>query len=158
MTGVFDTVVQFLEQDGWAFTRLPEEPILQMVFLGESGRWFCYAETREEPALFVFYSVCPVNVPEEKHVAAAELLTRVNYDLVIGNFEMDFSDGEVRYKTSLEVTGDALSLPLVQNAVYLNVLMMDRYLPGIMSVVYGDVSPVEALTRIEGETPELGAE
>ena len=158
MTAIFDTVVQFLEQDNWTFSQLPEQPILQMVCAGESGRWLCYAETREEPALFVFYSVSPVNVPQEKYSVAAELLTRINWGLVVGNFEMDFSDGEIRYKTSLDVTGSELSPPLVQNAVYLNVLMMDKYLPGIMSVVYGDASPVEALAKIEGDAPEPGTE
>ena len=95
-------------------------------------------------------TVCPVNVPPERALAAAELLTRINYDLVIGNFEMDLGDGEIRYKTGLDVTGADLSLPLVQNAVYLNVLMMDTYLPAIMAVAYGDVSPLEALSRIGG--------
>jgi hypothetical protein len=34
--------------------------------------------------------------------------------------------------------------------VYANVTMMDEYLPGIMSVIDGEVSPVDAIAQIEG--------
>jgi hypothetical protein len=29
--------------------------------------------------------------------------------MIIGNFEMDFEDGEIRYKTSIDVEDDSLS-------------------------------------------------
>jgi hypothetical protein len=63
---------------------------------------------------------------------------------------MDFSDGEVRYKTSIRVTEDELTTSMVQPLVYLNVVTMDRYLQGIMKVAYGNVSPADAITEIEG--------
>ena len=43
--------------------------------------------------------------PEEMRVPMAEFLTRANYGLRIGNFEMDFEDGEVRYKSSVDFEG-----------------------------------------------------
>lgn len=55
-----------------------------------------------------------MNVPEDRRLALAEFLTRANYGLFIGNFEMDWQDGEVRYKTSIDVAGDRLSTALVQ--------------------------------------------
>ena len=63
---------------------------------------------------------------------------------------MDFSDGEVRYKTSIDVEGGELTFKMWKSLVYANVLTMDRYFPGIMSVVYGGTSPEEAITEIEG--------
>ncbi len=80
----------------------------------------------------------------------AEFLTRANYGLVIGNFEMDFGDGEVRYKTSIDVEGDRLTSALIKQMVYINVLMMDRYLPGIMKVAFGNADPARAIAEIEG--------
>jgi hypothetical protein len=151
MAGLLDTVIQFFEQDAWSFSQPVEEPILQTGFQGDNASWTCYAEVREEYGQFAFFSVCPVNAPEGKRTAMAEFLTRANYGLVIGNFEMDLDDGEIRYKTSLDVRDDDLSVSLVRNAVYMNVLMMDRYLPGIMAVLYGDVSPSEAIVQVERE-------
>lgn len=80
----------------------------------------------------------------------AEYLTRANYGLVLGNFEMDFRDGEVRYKTSIDVEGAEIVPGLIRNLVYANVITMDRYLPGLLSVIYGNLTPHEAITQVEG--------
>jgi len=79
----------------------------------------------------------------------AEFLTRANYGLVVGNFELDFTDGEIRYKTSIDVEGDCLSKALVRAIVYTNIIMMDKYMPGIMALLYANVSPVQAIARAE---------
>jgi hypothetical protein len=80
----------------------------------------------------------------------AEFITRANYGMRIGNFEMDFSDGELRYKSSIDVEDDRLSSPLVKHMIYPNVLMMDKYLPGIMAIIYAGKSPQQAVEEIEG--------
>lgn len=150
MGEILDAAVSFFTEDGWSFTQLEEQIVLRTGFQGESGQWTCYAQAREEQRQFLFYSVCPVNAPEDKKVAVAEFLTRVNYGMLIGNFELDFDDGGIRYKTSIDVEGDRLTPALVQQLVYTNVLMMDHYLPGVMIVIYGNVAPAEALAKVEG--------
>ncbi|MEG4446293.1 YbjN domain-containing protein [Microcoleus sp. AT9_B5] len=145
----FEEIVNFFEEDGWPFVQIEGEPLLQMVFQGENGKWTCYAKARDDQEQFVFYSVCPINAPDSKRLAVAEFLTRANSGMIIGNFEMDFEDGEIRYKTSIDVEDDSLSCALIKRLVYANVMMMDAYLPGIMSVIYGDVTPVDAIAQIE---------
>ena len=150
MTNLLSTVVDFLEQDDWPFIQLEDRNILQTGFQGDNGQWTCFAQVREAQEQFVFYSICPVKAPEEKRPAVAEFITRANYGMIIGNFEMDFSDGEIRYKTSIDVEGGELTPMMVRTMLYTNVLMMDRYLPGIMAVIYGEESPAEAIAEIEG--------
>ncbi len=149
MGAILDTATAFFQEDGWPFQQLESQPILQIGFQGDNGQWTCFAQAREEQAQFVFYSVCSMNVPEDKLLAVAEFLTRANYGLIVGNFELDWDDGEVRYKTSLDVEGDRLTPALVRQMVYANVVMMDHYLPGLMRVMYGDVSPVQAIAEID---------
>ncbi|HZW04896.1 MAG TPA: YbjN domain-containing protein [Anaerolineaceae bacterium] len=147
---MFDTVRQFFDDDEWYFMQMDSRPVLQMSHTGQSGRWPCYAQVDEGDFMFFFYSVCPVTVPESQRSAMAEYLTRANYGLKVGNFEMDFSDGEVRFKTSLDVENGELPLPLVSNLVYANVWTMDRYLPGIFEVIYGHKTPEQAILTVEG--------
>jgi hypothetical protein len=90
-----------------------------------------------------------VKVPEYKRYNVAAFITMINYGIIIGNFEMNFYDGEIRYKTSLDVEGTQLSSTLVKHLVYSNVTTMDKYLPGIMSVIFGNLSPEEVISRIE---------
>jgi hypothetical protein len=68
---------------------------------------------------------------------------------LLGNFELDVSDGEIRYKTSIALEGDRISFNSFKNIVYTNVLMMDRYLPEIMSLLHSDAEQAPALTATE---------
>ncbi len=43
-----------------------------------------------------------------------------NSDMIIGNFELDFHHGEIRYKRSIDVEGDRLSFACINNLVYAN--------------------------------------
>lgn len=146
---ILEKMLNFFTQDDWQFTKLQGEPILSMAFQGKNGEWTCYAKAREKQQQFVFYSLCPINASEDKRLAAAEFLTRANYGMMNGNFELDFNDGEIRYKTSIDIEGDRLTPALIKNLVYTNVTMMDEYLPGIMSVINGDVEPKESIEQIE---------
>jgi hypothetical protein len=147
---IFQEIVNFFTEDDWPFTKIQGEPVLITAFQGENGKWTCYAKARVEQEQFVFYSICPINAPENKRLTIAEFLARANSGMIIGNFELDFADGEIRYKTSIDVQGDFLSFELIKQLVYANVTMMDEYIPGIMSVIDGDVLPVDAIAQIEG--------
>ncbi|BAY64743.1 hypothetical protein NIES22_48430 [Calothrix brevissima NIES-22] len=146
---ILDTIINFFKADEWAFMEIPGQPALQLPFQGNNGKWNCYARARSEQNQFVFYSICPVNAPQNKLLAIAEFITRANSGMIIGNFELDFNDGEISYKTSIDVEGDRLSFALIKRVVYANVTMMDEYLPGIMSVIYSNVKPVDAIAQIE---------
>jgi hypothetical protein len=150
MGDILDAVISFFKEDDWNFTQVEGQPILRLGFQGDNGQWTCYAQAREEETQLLFYSMCPVKAPEDKRLAAAEFLTRANYGLFIGNFELDFSDGEIRFKTSIDAQDNPLPPALVRPLIYTNVLMMDRYLPGLMSVIYGGVAPAEAVAQVEG--------
>ena len=149
MAAVFDAMQDFFTTDEWTFEQVEGHPILRMNFAGDSGRWTCFVQTREEQAQFIFYSRLPVNVKPEDRASMAEFITRANYGMINGNFEMDWDDGEVRYKTMIDVEGSELSHTMAKNTVYANVLTMDRYYPGLMKVIYGEVSPAEAVKSVE---------
>ncbi len=145
----FDTLGQFLEQDEWHPQQLEDKYIYRMGFSGNNGQTTCYSQIRVDLEQFVFYVMAPVKAPEGARPAVAEFITRANYGLRIGNFEMDFGDGEVRYKSSLDFEDATLTPELIKNAIYPAVQTMDRYLPGLMGVIYGDKLPAKAIAEIE---------
>lgn len=149
MDSIFEIVQDFFSSHGWPYTHIQGETVLVMNFSGRSGNWSCYAQAKDDRDQFIFYSVCPVKASEEKRMLMAEFLTRANFGLTLGNFEMDFHDGEVRYKTSIDVEDDRLSEALIKQIVHANVMIMDHYLPGILSVLFGDRSPSDAIDDIE---------
>jgi hypothetical protein len=150
MQSVYGAMRAFFEQDEWSFTPMDDQPVLRMGFQGDNGAFSCFAQAIEERGQFVFYSFAPFLVPEAQRLAVVEYITRANYGLFVGNFEMDLSDGEVRFKTSADVVGTDMPPKLFTTNVVQNVLLMDRYLGGLQAVSEGKLSPVEAIEQVEG--------
>ena len=61
----------------------------------------------------------------------AEYLHRANYGLRVGNFELDYDDGEIRYKTYI----DADFTEITDKTI-----MMSIFIPGDMFNKYGNKS------------------
>ena len=146
---LFQTVVNFFTQDDWSFMRIQGDSALKLLYEGKSGQWNCYAQARETQQQFLFYSICPRQIAEAKRSEIAEFITRANYGLIIGNFELDFSDGEVRYKTAIDIEDDELSQKKIKKLVYTNVAIMDTYLPGIIDIIDNNLDPEKAISQIE---------
>jgi hypothetical protein len=150
---VSEVVKDFFDADDWAYVQRSESTALQLAFQGDAGRWTCLAQCDDAAEQIVFYSICPVTAPADRRGAIAEFLTRANDGLIIGNFELTYDTGEIRYKTSLDVEGDRLTPALMQRLVYANVQTLDTYLPGILAVLEEQQAPAAAITRIEAPTP-----
>lgn len=146
---IFETVAHFFKTQNWTVNQIPDQPILHFYFEGENGRWECYAQAREAQGQFIFYSVLPQKAPLVKHQAVAEYITRANYGMIIGNFEFDFSDGEIRYKTSIDVDSSNLDVAVIGQLVHTNLLNVDKYLLGIIEILDGEILPKEAIASIE---------
>jgi len=144
MGKIFDAVTTFLKEDGWPVRRIGKDLAYSVTFEGENGEWACVAQVVEEENLFLFYSACPVAAPPERRAAAEELLNRINFNLKVGDFEMDLADGHIRFRTSLDVTGHTPGALLINQVVYTNVLSMDKYLPFIKAVLEGTMTPADA--------------
>lgn len=117
---------------------------------GEHTAYDFLATVDEALDLVVCCARIPSRVPDTRRGAVCELLTRINYALRIGNFEMDLRDGELLFRTAIDVEGGTLTTAMVDSLVGTGFFTADRYFPAIMRVVYGGASPEEALAEPEG--------
>jgi hypothetical protein len=140
----------FLEQDGWHPQRLEDRFVYGMLVNGKNGDIRCYAHIRMDLEQFIFYAVSPIKAGDEVRRDVAEFITRANFGLRIGNFELDYMDGSVRYKSSLDFEGEILTAGLIRNAIYSAVRTMDDYLGGLMRVIFAGLTPLEAIQEVEG--------
>lgn len=143
-------LVETLCEDGWPVERLDERSTVRFFFSSQFGDLRCYAQIRQSEQQLLCYTLAPVKAPEEARLRVAEFLTRANYGLPIGNFEMNFRDGEVRYKSSLDFEGERLTGHLIRNTFYPAIYTMEEYLPGLLLVMFGNEAPELAIRAIEG--------
>jgi len=142
----------FLEEDGWFPRESKTDTIFFANYSGKNGRLSCEARIRVDVEIFIFYAEAPISIPEEKRIAVAEYMARVNFGMRIGNMEMDMSDGQVRYKSSLDFEGEKLTSNLLKNSILPAVTTMDRYLPGLMAIVYGGKSAATAYEDVRSNS------
>jgi len=150
MSSFLDIAQKFLESDEWPFERDDEKGLLKTGISGDGVSFKVFIDAHEEADQLIVYVYSPTAAPEEKRLATAEYIARANYGLKIGNFELDMSDGEVRYKTSIDIEGGQLAEIMVKNLVGVGAGMMHRYYPGLMKLIYSDDSPEACIATVEG--------
>ena len=139
---MYAELIEYLETAGLTYQQLADRTTVHFGIALENGQYDCYADVLEENSQLVVYSIAPVKVPPNKRNLVAEFMVRINFRLLLGGLELDYSDGEVRYKTSLIYTDDTPPEgALIDRTIRTNLHMMDRFFPGLMAIVYGNAAP-----------------
>ncbi|MCB1656962.1 MAG: hypothetical protein KDI39_01900, partial [Pseudomonadales bacterium] len=81
-----------------------------------------------------------------KQSLIAELICRLNHHIILGNFEFDFADSVVRFKSVIDIEGAELTSTLFFNLFKSALLTMDQSFPAFMALLYGNLSPQESTT------------
>ena len=102
------------------------------------------------------YACLSARVEEKRRPIVGEFLHRANYGLRAGNFELDYKDGEIRYKYHVDLSDENLSDEIFNKALLLPVVMIRRYEGGLIAVMLFDcMSAEEAVEIIENKTDEV---
>jgi hypothetical protein len=100
------------------------------------------------------YGHLPVHVDSGQRLKVAEAIVRINQGLHIGCFDLDFDDGEVRFRVGCDVEGGALTHHMALTMFGAVSGAIDRYGPALMSVIFGQVSPEDAAHKaLSSESP-----
>lgn len=147
---VLNAFLAFLERESWPHQIESDGALVRMRFRGRNGEWNVIAQmVGDDRQKLVCYSLPAVVVGEGRRLAAADLVARLNFGMVLGNFELDMDSGRVRYKTSADLRGTEPQVRLIEHLVFTNMMMTDRYLPAIEGVAWRGAQPRDALAQIE---------
>lgn len=149
---IANSVGTFLKEDNWRHDFDEENGIFNTsIQLGCKIKTVRYIiDIRQNDYIVYVYSpIGPNSNDKEAMLRAAEFLTRANYSLVLGNFEIDMRDGEIRYKVCVLCDGDTLSQRVIRRSMYVPAVMLERYGNGLLNVLYSDISPQKAYEQCE---------
>jgi len=139
--------------NGWKLRPAARPNVLRFGFGGKNANYegvMVFDEDEEDTLMLL---VAPNKVPEPKRLAAAEFLTRVNYGIKHGCFEMDMTDGEVRFKVSAVLCEGQLSQQMVHKMIGLALITLDRCYPALMAVTFANQTPSEAAETFREQQP-----
>lgn len=101
--------------------------------------------TDERRRTACFYLVFPTRAPQARRAAIAELCTRANWRIFLGSLEMDFANGDVRWRCAIDVEDGALSETMVQNTIWAGIITLDEYHDALMKVMFAEADAASAL-------------
>lgn len=140
-------VIIYLWELGWDHD--DEEPLVHFRHAGRHGVWQVVLHCRDDVDQLVVLSFAPGTVAEDRRGPMAEFLTRANCTMPVGNFEMSFDSGEVRFRTSVDVEDTMLDPAMLDTLVTVNLAAMDHYLPGIEAMHGNGAVAAEEIARVD---------
>ena len=103
------------------------------------------------------YPLGPNPGDETVLISMVKFLTRINYILRNGNFEMDLEDGEIRYKVYCPCFTDEVPKELIEEGIHCPAAMFKRFENGLLSILFDGKSDLEAFEETENKHHEMAA-
>lgn len=152
-------VSEMLEKDRVRHRLSADDAVIRMGFRGKSGGFPVIILAREGPLALLIVFQIPLLVPEAKRPAMAEALTRANYALGIGRFEMDFSDGELLFTAAIPLADASLTGRLFRTVLCTAMDQCDDYHRAFGRLLFNDdLSAAEVIAEVEMAAKETDRE
>jgi hypothetical protein len=128
---MFEKFKEYLKRVELAFSIVENEAVITFGYRSK-GNYQCIIDIDEEDKIVIIYTILGSLVELEKRNRIAQLLTRINFGIRIGNFEMDYDDGQIRYKTSIDYDGvKDFDDSFLENLILSNLAKTDEYYQAI---------------------------
>lgn len=102
---------------------------------------------QEKNKLLAVYGILPFLIPESHQSAAMLLITQINYDMLIGNLEMDINDGEIRYKHAIDVETIGINDEIIEHLLQ-SVIAMTTVANELFSDLLNNQYPAEDMQTL----------
>lgn len=139
----------YLQSQNWKYDFDEGEGLFRFGITLENRMKNCRMVILVGDELFTSYAVAPIGADTESMAKICDYLTRANYGLKIGNFELDQRDGEIRYKSSLYCGESIPALAAVERVVDMPFRMMEHYGNGLLNVLFGSADPASEIAKID---------
>ncbi|MEM9454762.1 MAG: YbjN domain-containing protein [Myxococcota bacterium] len=151
MGRILERIQSFLKEhfEAEGLEPLDDDSLAFQLAVDDGREWGCIALAEEDAEQLMFYSVLTEQAAPARVHEVMRFVTMANYGLPVGNFELDLDDGEVRFKTSIDLENLELTGQVCRNVVELNLMLMELYYDGAIAVIRGERTAAEAIAAIE---------
>jgi hypothetical protein len=95
-----------------------------------------YIVIHNKISLVEILAYSPVNIPENKRSEVAKFMDIVDSITYVGNLQLNHVSGGVRCKTYFLHASEMVSLEIIKDNFFEAFNILERYMPGIMAIVY----------------------
>ena len=145
-----DQIREYLDKNDWKYEYDAEKNTIRSgVSVNSKIQSVKLALTFKEMG-YTVYAFAPMGADEETRPAVMEYLTRANYGVRNGNFEIDLRDGEIRYKVYVPTKGiDVIPDDVIEESFLIPPMMFNRYGNGLAALMMGFSDPETEIKKAE---------
>lgn len=145
MSDVRNALADYLARLGISYKQGSQPSILLAGFELQCGDVMLVFDCRDDVSQLLIRVLYPFHAPAQHLAKVAEFITRVNYELSLGCFEMDYADGTLGFRIGIDVDGASLTSALVRNLIEPSLAAADHFYPALAAVALCGAVPLEAL-------------
>ncbi|AGA69691.1 hypothetical protein Desdi_2261 [Desulfitobacterium dichloroeliminans LMG P-21439] len=143
---LFEILYRALKQDGWNFEYDEKNELFRIEIRGINSEFVSFIIVDEEQESLLCNTHIKQKIPFAKRLEVCNFINRVNYELAIGNFELDMDDGEIRFRTYLDSANSEPSREQLLNLLWNGAQTFDIYYPGFIKIISEDYLAEEAVS------------
>ena len=146
----FNALCAYLDEHEIKYAKHPKKKLISLTMVGDHVVKRCSLRITHNDSLLQLFISYPVYAkPEQVRASVAEFLTRANYGLNLGAFEMDLSDGEMRFRSSHIIYEGELPGEVFGRFFFSSLKTTERYFPALMQLLFGGLTPADAVYMAE---------
>ena len=158
MNSAINAVKEMFKNNDWSYDFNEEKTLFTTTFnLSKSKLGSVRIMIRVRPTaadanaarLIVGYGLISLKGDSDCMAQVCEYLTRANYGLNIGNFELDHRDGEIRYKVAINCRDALPGMDALEDLCGITTAMYNKYGNGLLAVCMGMMSAEDAIKKAE---------
>ena len=151
-----ETIKEYFKRNDWTYTYYEEYSLFRFGIRMDSviGSLDYIIAIRKDA--YTVYAILRNKVEQEYISQVAEFLHRANYGMHVGNFELDYDDGEIRYKNHIEIetewfcnTDKEISDAMLSRSITIPAAMFKKYGKGLLELMVGEGDPEKLIDSIE---------
>ena len=162
MAKLLDSVKAAFAKAGWECVPVDGRDVITAAFEAHHTKVSLYVQTFEEMGAVSVVSEASLAATAPAVAKVGEMLMRVNQQLTVGNFEMDWDRGMIYFRVTNVFAGPDAAVPeLVASLVRAAVVEMDRITPYLAVIARTDPAEIDdldvpALLGREDLLPDVG--
>ena len=149
MKNIIEAIKSFFDNNEWKYSYDEDRAIFSAGMdmgsaIGNVALKILVGNTR-----YNVYAILNNKVEPRFFPQVAEYLHRANYCLLNGNFEIDYDDGEIRYKTYVNFKNTTISEEIIRDSILVPFFMFDKYGKNLLKLMVDTGDPYQLILDAE---------
>ena len=156
MNEILSNYEKYIQSEELDYQWSDDKESILLDYTGRNGTYRIIASELTRLNVFLIYTSCPVLVPDDKINEISEFINRANFKRLTGKFEFDFDNGKILYCAALDFENiTSYDNNIFKGLFIASIAAMDKYLPGILGVLFGNKKPKDAIEEIENRKKKV---